>query len=75
MTITQEKKAPFWSVMFAIFLGVFLGTFNMSAINIALPIFIKSFNSSLDSVKMDINRIYACNRRSMSFSWLFRRKI
>ena len=51
MKITQEKKVPFWSVMFAIFLGVFLVTFNMSAVNIALPIFIQSFNSSLDSVK------------------------
>lgn len=51
MKTTQEKKAPFWSVMFAIFLGVFLGTFNMSAINIALPIFIQSFNTGLDSVK------------------------
>ena len=47
----QEEKGPFWSVMFAIFLGVFLGTFNMSAINIALPIFIQSFNTDLDSVK------------------------
>ena len=51
MKITQEEKSPFWSVMFPIFLGVFLGTFNMSAINIALPIFIKSFNTDLDSVK------------------------
>ena len=47
----QEEKGPFWSVMFAIFLGVFLGTFNMSAVNIALPIFIQSFNTDLDSVK------------------------
>jgi EmrB/QacA subfamily drug resistance transporter len=51
MKTTQEKKEPFWSVMFAIFLGVFLGTFNMSAINIALSIFIQSFNTNLDSVK------------------------
>ena len=47
----KEENVPFWSVMFAIFLGVFLGTFNMSAVKIALPIFIQSFNSSLDSVK------------------------
>lgn len=51
MKNTQEEKAPFWSAMFAIFLGVFLGTFNMSAINIALPIFMQSFNTNLDSVK------------------------
>lgn len=51
MKIKQKEEAPFWSVMFAIFLGVFLGTFNMSAINIALPIFIQDFNTSLDSVK------------------------
>ncbi|MBN1037673.1 MFS transporter [Clostridium botulinum] len=51
MKFRQDKEIPFWSVMFAIFLGVFLGTFNMSAINIALPTFIQSFNSSLDSVK------------------------
>lgn len=51
MKNTQEEKIPFWSVMFPIFLGVFLGTFNMSAINIALPIFMQSFNTNLDSVK------------------------
>ena len=51
MKIKQIEKTPFWSVMFAIFLGVFLGTFNMSAVNIALPTFIESFNTSLDSVK------------------------
>ena len=51
MKNTQEKEIPFWSVMFAIFLGVFLSTFNMSAINVALPIFMQSFNTSLDSVK------------------------
>lgn len=51
MKIKQIEKTPFWSVMFAIFLGVFLGTFNMSAVNVALPIFMDSFNMSLDSVK------------------------
>lgn len=51
MKIKQEEKTPFWSVMFAIFFGVFLGTFNMSAVNVALPTFIKTFNASLDSVK------------------------
>ncbi|AGX42772.1 MDR family MFS transporter [Clostridium saccharobutylicum] len=51
MKNTQEENEPFWSVMFAIFLGVFLGTFNMSAVNIALPMFMKSFNTNLDSVK------------------------
>ncbi|EHI99385.1 drug resistance transporter, EmrB/QacA subfamily [Clostridium sp. DL-VIII] len=51
MISTQDNKTPFWSVMSPIFLGVFLGTFNMSAINIALTEFIKIFNTSLDSVK------------------------
>ncbi len=51
MKIKQEEKVPFWSIMFAIFFGVFLVTFNMSAVNVALPTFIKSFNTSLDSVK------------------------
>lgn len=51
MEVTQEEKRPFWSIMFPVFLGVFLGTFNMSAVNIALPIFIQSFNTDLDSVK------------------------
>lgn len=51
MKSTQDNKTPFWSIMLPIFLGVFLGTFNMSAINIALTEFIKIFNTSLDSVK------------------------
>jgi EmrB/QacA subfamily drug resistance transporter len=51
MKIKQKEKTHFWSVMFAIFFGVFLGTFNMSAVNVALPTFIKTFNTSLDSVK------------------------
>ena len=51
MKITLDKETPFWSVMFPIFLGVFLGTFNMSAVNIALPAFMIKFNTSLESVK------------------------
>lgn len=51
MKITHDKKATFWSVMFPIFLGVFLSTFNTSAINIALPEFMGTFNTSLESVK------------------------
>ncbi|MDR3595300.1 MDR family MFS transporter [Clostridium sp.] len=51
MKTTQDKETSFWTVMFPIFLGVFLGTFNMSAINIALSTFMQTFNSSLESVK------------------------
>lgn len=51
MEITHNKETKFWEVMFPIFLGVFLGTFNTSAINIALPEFMQTFNTSLESVK------------------------
>lgn len=37
--------------MFVIFLGVFLGIFNMSVVNIVLFMFMKSFNMNLDFVK------------------------
>ena len=51
MKITEDKETIFWPIMFPIFLGVFLGTFNTSAINIALPEFMQTFNTSLESVK------------------------
>lgn len=51
MKIIQDKKATFWAVMFPLFLGVFLSSFNTSAINIALPSFMETFNTSLESVK------------------------
>lgn len=51
MKVIHDKKETFWAVMFPIFLGVFLSTFNTSAINIALPEFMETFNTSLESVK------------------------
>jgi drug resistance transporter, EmrB/QacA subfamily len=51
MEITHDKETTFWAVMFPIFLGVFLGTFNTSAINVALPEFMKTFDTSLEAVK------------------------
>ncbi|WP_261828004.1 DHA2 family efflux MFS transporter permease subunit [Inconstantimicrobium mannanitabidum] len=51
MKTKEKQELYFWSVMISLFFGVFLGTFNISAVNVALPTFIKEFNTSLDSVK------------------------
>lgn len=51
MEINQKENTHFKSIMFAIFFGVFLGTFNTSTVNVALPTFMKFFNTNLDSVK------------------------
>ncbi len=46
-----NENVSFWPLMSVIFIGAFLAVFNLSAINIAIPVLMKSFSTNLDAVK------------------------
>ena len=46
-----NENTAFWPLMSVIFLGAFLASLSTSTINIALPVLMKDFNTSLDTVK------------------------
>lgn len=52
MTASQEEtKIRFWPIMFAIFFGSFLSVLGISTINIALPLLMEDFHSSLNTIQ------------------------
>ena len=54
MTQFDQKNIRFWPIMTAIFFGSFLSILGISTMNIALPILMKDFNTSLSVVQWSL---------------------
>ncbi|MBP1964529.1 MDR family MFS transporter [Paenibacillus aceris] len=51
MESRDTVQKPFWTIIFAVFFGNFMATLSTTSINVALPVFMDDFHSTLDIVQ------------------------
>jgi EmrB/QacA subfamily drug resistance transporter len=51
LTSNEDGSIPFWSIIIAVFFGNFMAALSITAINVALPVFMTDFQAELNTVQ------------------------